>query len=415
MTDLFTVLAPVLAVLLAAIAALVAAAVLRFILNRVFGRVPGIREQSARARNPFRITLALVGAHIGLGLTSAAEPWFPTVDFIVMVGVIAALGWLAIVVLLVGEALLLTRFRTQAQDTRRTRRLETQVTLGRRVAVALIVTLAVASLLLTIPEVRALGTGILASAGLISIVAGLAVQSSLTNVFAGVQLAFTDAIRIDDVVVVEKLWGKIEEITMTYVVVRVWDERMLILPSTYFTTTPFENWTRTNSKIMGTVELDLDWRVPVEELRAHLASLLDGTDLWDGRTGALQVTDATGDFVRLRILVSAADSGSLWDLRCLVRESMVVYLQTRHPGALPRHRWQSVQTSPDDDGEAPTAERDAVRAGAQRDPVGSAAGDVEHGKIYGGSTGAEERRQQFSGPGEDAFEERERKSVGNPA
>ncbi|WP_269048433.1 mechanosensitive ion channel family protein [Paenarthrobacter sp. Z7-10] len=322
-------------------------------------------------------------------------------EFIVMVAVIAALGWLAIIVLLVGETLLLTRFRTQAQDTRRTRRLETQVTLGRRVVVALIVTLALAGLLLTIPEVRALGTGILASAGLISIVAGLAVQSSLTNVFAGVQLAFTDAIRIDDVVVVEKLWGKIEEITMTYVVVRVWDERMLILPSTYFTTTPFENWTRTNSKIMGTVELDLDWQVPVAQLRAHLALLLDSTDLWDRRTGSLQVTDATGDFVRLRILVSAADSGALWDLRCLVRESMLEYLQTSNPWVLPRHRWQSVQPGPDDDA-APTAEREEVRTGTQSGHLEVAAGDAE-------------RKQLYSGPGGSAFEERASKSAGNPA
>ena len=233
--------------------------------------------------------------------------------------------------LLIIETMVLTRYRVDVADNRRARRLRTQVILARRIGVALIVMVALGSMMLTFPAIQALGAGLLASAGVISIVAGLAAQTSLVNVFAGIQLAFTDAIRVDDVVVVQKEWGRIEEITLTYVVVHIWDDRRLILPSTYFTTTPFENWTRRQSEVMGTVEFDLDWRAPVEAMRAELKKVLADTPLWDKRVGILQITDATAGFVRVRILVSAADSASLFDLRCLIREELVLFLQQDHP------------------------------------------------------------------------------------
>lgn len=396
MDDLLTVLEPVIAVGIVVAGALLVTAVLRAVFNRLFRKVPGIRKQSARARNPFRLVLVLVGTRIALGATARDTEWFPIVDFVLVVGLVAAIAWLAAVILLIIEAALLTKYSTDTKDNRRMRRLKTQVTLARRVGIAVIITLAVASVLLTIPEVRALGAGILASAGLISIVAGLAVQSSLTNVFAGMQLAFTDAIRVDDVVVVEKLWGTIEEITMTYVVVRVWDDRRLILPSTYFTTTPFENWTRRQSAILGTVELDVDWRVPVEEMRECLKETLDRTELWDGRTGVLQVTDAVGGVVRLRILVSAADSGALFDLRCLIRETMVTFLQSEHAYGLPRQRWEPVPAREKHDG------------GRRRS--GPRAADATDSALFTGSLEAVERHRQFAGPGEDAYQERERKA-----
>ena len=188
----------------------------------------------------------------------------------------------------------LQRYRIDVADNRHARRVRTQVQVLRRITVAILVLCAIAAILLTFPSARALGASLLASAGLISIVAGLAAQSSLANVFAGLQLAFTDAIRVDDVVVVADEWGRIEEITLTYVVVHVWDDRRLILPSTYFTTTPFENWTRRAADLLGTVELDVDWEVPVEAMRAELTRLLQDTDLWDRRVGILQVTDAVG-------------------------------------------------------------------------------------------------------------------------
>ena len=163
-------------------------------------------------------------------------------------------------------------------------------------------------------------------------VAALAAQSLLGNVFAGLQLAFSDAVRVDDVVVVEGEWGRIEEITLTYVAVQIWDDRRLILPTSYFTTKPFQNWTRTSSAVLGTAELDVDWSIPVEPLRAELRAVCEGSELWDGRVCVLQVTDAVGGMVRLRALVSAADAPALWDLRCLVRERLVAYVWQHQRG-----------------------------------------------------------------------------------
>lgn len=340
MSDLEMYIRPTLIILAAIAASVILTAALRAAANRVFRKVPDFRRRSAQAKYPVFGVLAFLGVRIALAYSMPRQPWTDAADFVLMLGLITALGWLALATLSIAERLVLRHFASRIKDNRRMRRLTTQITLGRRVVAALLITVAVAGILLTIPEVRALGTGLLASAGLISIVAGLAVQSSLSNVFAGVQLAFTDAIRIDDVVVVEGLWGQIEEITMTYVVVRVWDERMLILPSTYFTTTPFENWTRNSPKIMGSVEMDVDWRTPVEELRAHLKAVLAATPLWDGRTGKLEVTDAVNSMVRIRVVVSAKDSSALWDLRVLVRESMLTLVQNSHPTSIPRQRWE---------------------------------------------------------------------------
>ena len=229
--------------------------------------------------------------------------------------------------------------------------------------------------------------------------AGLAVQSALVNVFAGVQLAFTDAIRVDDVVVVQKEWGRIEEITLTYVVVHIWDDRRLILPSTYFTTTPFENWTRRRSEVMGTVEFDLDWRAPVEAMRAELRPVLAGTELWDERVGILQVTDATSGFVRVRILVSAADSAALFDLRCLIREELVGFLQQHHPQALPHLRWETMSSAE----VRPSPVQRPQLAAHPRQPS-----DPHDSQLFTGSIEAVERSRAFTGPGEQVFEDREK-------
>jgi len=344
MEALLHTLQPLAAVLGAVLVALVLVWCARRLVHRVLRATPEVQLVTRKASNPARLVLAALGARIALGQTAAGEPWAAVVDYALVLLLIGSLAWFLAVVLVIIETVVLSRYAAVARDTRRLKRLETQIVLARRIGVALVITLAVASVLLTIDEVRALGAGLLASAGLISIVAGLAVQSSLSNVFAGVQLAFTGAIRVDDVVVVEESMGTIEEITLTYVVVQVWDERRIILPSTYFTSTPFENWTRRRSELLGTVELDLDWHAPVAALREHLDGILQNSPLWDGRTGSLQVTGAVDGVVRVRILVSAADSGSLWDLRCQIRESMVGHLQDAYPDALPRQRWESVSS-----------------------------------------------------------------------
>jgi hypothetical protein len=236
----------------------------------------------------------------------------------------------------------------------------------------------IASILLTFPGVQAVGASVLASAGLVSIVAGLAAQSTLANVFAGVQLAFSDAIRVDDVVIAQAEWGRIEEITLTYVVVHIWDDRRLVLPSTYFTSTPFENWTRHSSQLLGSVEFDLDWRVSPAQMRAHLAEILAKTKLWDGRTGVLQVTDAIAGYVRIRILVTAIDAPTLFDLRCFVREDMIEWLHTHDPAALPRTRIQTVE------------EQARIRPQAPEPPTDQVG-------LFHGTPKAEERASHFTG------------------
>ncbi|HSN36066.1 MAG TPA: mechanosensitive ion channel domain-containing protein, partial [Arthrobacter sp.] len=335
-------LAPVLAIALAVAGGLLASWLVRRIVLRLNRNKPALRETSRVARLPLRFALCLIGVRIALGLTTDEAGWSGRADHALQIALIGSFAWLAVAVLLIIETMLLTRYRTDVADNRRARRLRTQVILARRIGVALIVIVALGIAMLTFPAIQALGAGLLASAGVISIVAGLAAQTSLVNVFAGIQLAFTDAIRVDDVVVVQKEWGRIEEITLTYVVVHIWDDRRMILPSTYFTTTPFENWTRRQSEVMGTVEFDLDWRAPVEDMRAELKRVLAGTELWDERVGILQITDATAGFVRVRILVSAADSATLFDLRCLIREELVLFLQQEHPTALPRVRLETL-------------------------------------------------------------------------
>jgi hypothetical protein len=251
---------------------------------------------------------------------------------------IAAVAWLIAALVLVLEDAALTRWRTDVPDNLKRRRFKTQVVILRRVSVAAIVVVTLGVVLMTFPAVRTVGASLLASAGLISVVAALAAQSTLGNVFAGLQLAFSDAVRVDDVVVVEGEWGRIEELTLTYVAVQIWDDRRLVLPTSYFTTKPFQNWTRTGSAVLGTAEIDVDWSVPIEPLRTELRAVCEGSELWDGRVCVLQVTQATGGLIRLRALVSAADAPSLWDLRCLVRERLVAYVWEKERAALPRFR-----------------------------------------------------------------------------
>lgn len=236
------------------------------------------------------------------------------------------------------------RFENGDQADAEVRRMTTQLSILRRLANAAIGIVAVGLALFTFPAAQGIGAGLLASAGVLSVVGALAAQSVLGNLFAGVQLAFSNAIRVGDVVVVEGEWGKIGEITLSYVVVYIWDERRLIVPSTHFTSKSFETWTRKTSKVLGTVFLDVDWRVPVGQVRSEFDSYLTTNPLWDKRVSSVLVTDARQGFVTLRFLVSASDSSEQWDLRCQVREHMISWLQKNHPEALPTSRVVLEQT-----------------------------------------------------------------------
>jgi len=340
--------------------ALLVTAVAALVLHLVF-RSLGRRERwaaalSRRTKHPTRITLLVVLVWVAFTTTIPRNdhlyPWRDEVSHAFLVVTIGVGCWLACELAVFLESLGLHRYRVDVPDNRVARRIRTQVLIIRRLTVAVLVTIGVGAILLTFPGVEAAGASVLASAGLLSVIAGLAAQSTLGNVIAGMQLAFSGSIRVDDVVVVEQQWGRIEEITLTYVVVHLWDDRRFVLPSTYFTSTPFENWTRTNSELLGAVEFDLDWRVSPADMRKELDRILDRSTIWDHRTKVLQVTDAVGGLVRVRILVTAPDAGALFDLRCYVREEMVGWIQRDHPDALPLQRVQLTE---------PTAQRPAAR------------------------------------------------------
>ena len=304
-------------------------------------RWPPASELVRTAKLPFRVlvlTLGVNGWVAGVRTHDGGDLWWDAATLACRVLSISAGAWLLAAVLLFIEDLGMGRARTDTRDNRVARRVRTQVLIIRRLTVAAVVVMAVGAILLSFPGVRAVGASVLASAGLISVVAALAAQSTLANVFAGLQLAFNDAIKIDDVVIVEEEWGWIEEITLSYVVVRLWDDRRLILPCTYFTTTPFQNWTRRNSELLGAVELDLDWYVDTDAMREELDRIMPGTELWDGRVAHFQVTDAVNGFVRVRILLTAVDAPTLFDLRCHVREELVRWLRDTAPQGLPRQR-----------------------------------------------------------------------------
>lgn len=229
-------------------------------------------------------------------------------------------------------------FRIDVDDNLEERKIITQLHYVKRLVAVVATILALALILLQFEQVREIGTGLLASAGVAGIIIGFAAQKTLSNLLAGFLIAFTQPIRIDDVVVVEGEWGRIEEITLTYVVVRIWDERRLVLPLQYFIEKPFQNWTRTSADILAYVFLYTDYRLPVDPLRTELGRILRSTDLWDGRVNVLQVTDADRSTIEVRALMSASNSSRAWDLRCLVREQLVVFIQENYPECLPRTR-----------------------------------------------------------------------------
>lgn len=326
-----------------AAAMIVAGRVCFWVLGRYWSKGHTLRRA---VRRPFRVFALVVAVAVAARRTPVgAEEWWPYVEQALRVVVVASAAWLIGAILLYLEDISLRRHRVDVPDNRTARRMRTQVLLLRRLTVAAVVVCALGAALFTFPEVRAVGASLLASAGVLSIVAGLAAQSSLANVFAGFTLTFSDALRIDDAVIVEGEWGWVEEVTLTYVVVRLWDDRRLILPSTYFTQNPFQNWTRHTSELLGSVELDLDWGVDTHGMRAELDRILEATDLWDGRVKVLQVTDAVAGWVRVRVLVTARDAPTLFDLRCHVREELVGWLQRHNTDALPRQRTELVEST----------------------------------------------------------------------
>mgnify|MGYP006280038043 CR=1 FL=1 len=304
------------------------------------GKLPLRGVLLRRIRGPLRLLVPVLGVYAAL--PAVDEALSDTVLPILMGGLhlvfVVAVTWGILALLRAGEEAIGDFYSIDAADNLRARKVVTQVRILRRIVATVVVVLALGILFMQYEPFRELGTGILASAGIIGIVVGIAAQRTLGNVVAGIQIAFTQPIRVDDVVIVQDEFGWVEEITLTYVVVRVWDRRRIVLPITHFVEQPFQNWTRTSADLIGTVFLYLDYSVPVDEMREELQRIVEASEHWDGDVVGLQMTDASERTVTLRALASAKDAPTLWNLRCEIRERLVAHIREEYPEALPALR-----------------------------------------------------------------------------
>jgi small-conductance mechanosensitive channel len=295
-------------------------------------------ELLQQVRDPMALVAPLIGLEIVWGVAPDDLYMIAWVRHINSLLLILALTWTGVrIVHAVGESVLRNNVAGR-RDVYSVRRVQTQARVFTRILIFLVMLLGVSAALMTFPSVRQIGTSMLASAGVAGIVIGFAARPVLSNLLAGIQIALTQPIRIEDVVIVENEWGWIEEITSTYVTVRVWDQRRLVVPLNYFIEKPFQNWTRNSSELIGTVFWWVDYRMPLEPLREELKRLCENAPEWDGRLQMIQVVEATERAVQLRALVTAPDAPMSWDLRCRIREGMIDFIQREYPQYLPRIR-----------------------------------------------------------------------------
>jgi len=331
-------------------AALVVANVVHYVLFRLVkkgdagGKVLGWGLQKhlgGPARAIFLLTTVLLVLPIVPLLPAGPEA---IIRHVLAMALVASIGWFAAGLIYVAQEILLRKFDITAEDNRRARTVHTQFQLFRRVAIVLVVVMTVAALLWTSNDQRLLhfGSGLLASAGLATLILATAAKSTASNFLAGLQIALTEPIRIDDVVVVAGEWARVEEITSSYVVLKIWDLRRLIVPLTWFIENPFANWTRESANILTTSFLYLDYIVPVKELRAHIESVLKASGKWDGSVMAVQVTNLTPQAMEIRCLMSAKDASTAFDLQCIVREEMMEFVKEKWPEAFPNMRYRVV-------------------------------------------------------------------------
>lgn len=324
-----------LACAIGAVAFFLAAQIIGFILRRIGKHHRFWKYLERRSRVSGTFAVLVIGAAFGWYWSMHKSNWsgYATVSHIILIVCILGVTWWAMS--LCG---ILEDMTKNHQDSSTPNRLVTQAQVLYRVSQVFFAVSGIIAVALTFPQARAAFASILASAGIISLIAGIAAQGVLANMFAGLQIAFSDPIRVGDVVHVEGGQGTIEEITLTYVVMRLWDDRRIILPSKKFTEEPFENWTKRDTKLLGDIELYTDWRLPMAALRNELDALLTETELWDGRTANAQVIDTSGDTMLIRVVVSASNAGDLWDLKCFLREHLLDWIQRKTPYALPRLR-----------------------------------------------------------------------------
>jgi small-conductance mechanosensitive channel len=326
------------------IGALVAARIVHAIVfaagRRIAARSGNTLDDSVvrNSNKPVRAILPLLALSLVLPATYLPSNWEGPLRHAVVLGMIASVAWLLVSFINVFEDVISQKYRVDVSDNLRARKLQTQVQVLRRIGVVVISIITLSIMLMTFPSIRQFGVSLFASAGLAGLVVAMAARPTLASLIAGVQIALTEPIRLEDVVIVEGEWGWIEEISTTYVVVRIWDLRRLVVPLSYFLDHPFQNWTRKTADILGTVFVYTDYTVPVEDVRQEFHRILEESGLWDGKVWNVQVTNASEHTMELRALMSAPDSGKAWDLRCYVREKLIAFLQRKYPQSLPKTR-----------------------------------------------------------------------------
>ncbi len=324
----------------AILAGLVANSLVFSAIRRVAARTHSVADDAIarRLRSPGRLFFPLLALLLVLPILPLPQAVVTVLSQGLDVGLTGAIGWLIVRCVEVAAEVLEVRFGGDVADKLEARRVRTQIQVFRRIAIGVVALVTLGVMLMSFPSVRQLGVSLFASAGIAGLVAGIAARPALSNLIAGIQIALTQPIRIEDVVIVENEWGWIEEIGTTYVVVRIWDLRRLVVPLSYFIEQPFQNWTRRTTDLLGTVMVYADYTVRVDEVRQELLRILKASGIWDGKAWGLQVTNATERTVELRALMSAPDSGRAWDLRCHVRERLIAFLQERYPEHLPKTR-----------------------------------------------------------------------------
>jgi small-conductance mechanosensitive channel len=320
------------------------------LLIRLGNKSPGSTLEKAwrKFKNPALVVVLLIDFIFLKELFNLGESASASVNQIITLWIIFCVTWLLIKAISLTRELILRQYDMDEKDNLKARKVYTQFRVLERIIIFLVIVIAIAVALMTFEGIKRIGISLFASAGVAGIIIGFAAQKLLGSILAGFQIALTQPIRIEDVVIVENEWGWIEEITLTYVVVRIWDKRRLIVPTTYFIEKPFQNWTRVSADILGTVFIYTDYQVPVEELRKEFTRILEESGLWDGKVNVMQVTNATEKSVEIRALMSAADSPTAWDLRVLVREKLIAYLQEKYPRSLPRMRVEMTPPSPEE-------------------------------------------------------------------
>ena len=300
---------------------------------------------------PASFFIPLVVLNASHGLMRLAER--ALISKIIELGLIVTFAFVLIGVIGLIEDIIYYKNDIRKKDNLKERKIRTQIGFISRFAIFIVILLAIAAILLSFDNLRKIGTGLLAGVGLGGIIIGFAAQSTLSNILAGFQIAFTQPIRIDDVVIAEGEWGRIEDITLTYVVMKLWDERRLVLPINYFITKPFQNWTRVSGELTGSVFLYMDYGLPIDKVREKYESLLKQNPLWDGRVRAIQITDCKERVIEVRVLMSSTNASDLFDLRCHIREQLITYIQQNYPETLPKTRSEAI-VQRDDDGQGTT-------------------------------------------------------------